>query len=68
MKTSEFFLGPERPLTRDELDAMQSIKAGVKLSEAAYSRLELSDLIAKSLDPGRWALTEAGETRLAEGQ
>jgi hypothetical protein len=65
MHTSQFFLGPERLLTRDELEALLNVKAGVKLSEAAYYRLELADLITKGLR--HWTLTGAGSARLAAG-
>jgi hypothetical protein len=35
MNTSGFFLGPDRELTKDELEALLNVKAGVVNSEWA---------------------------------
>ena len=66
MITSGFFLGPDRVLTKDELEALMEVKAGVLVSEWWYRRLEMADLIEKGL--GGWKLTRAGEYRLAAGK
>ena len=66
MNKSDFFLGPPRDLTRIELDALLHVKAGVRVSDALYYRLELRDLIEEGL--GAWRLTKAGELRLAAGK
>jgi hypothetical protein len=63
MNKTDFFWGPDRELTKDELDALMHIKAGVLVSEWTYTRLESADLIEKGL--GGWRLTMAGEFRLA---
>ena len=66
MNTSGFFLGPDRELTKDELEALLNVKAGVLNSEWAYNRLEMAELIEKGL--GGWKLTRAGEYRLRAGK
>ena len=66
MNTLGFFLGPIRDLTKDELEALMNVKAGVRVSEWAYTKLELDDLVEKGL--GGWKLTQAGEHRLAAGK
>ena len=66
MNTTRFFFGPPRDLTSDELGALQHVKAGVRVSEEMYYKLELRDLIEKGL-PG-WKLTKSGEFRLAAGK
>jgi len=63
MNKSDFFLGPPRDLTREELEALLHVKAGVRVSEGLYYKLELRDLIDKA--PGGWKLTKTGEFRLA---
>jgi hypothetical protein len=66
MTKSDFFLGPPRDLTREELEALLHVKAGVQISEGLYHRLELRDLIEKA--PSGWKLTIAGECRLGAGK
>jgi hypothetical protein len=66
MNTSGFFLGPDRVLTKDELEALVHVKAGVRISERAYTKLEVAELIEKSLEG--WKLTQGGEYRLASGR
>jgi|HubBroStandDraft_2_1064218.scaffolds.fasta_scaffold2315960_1 hypothetical protein len=66
MNTSGFFLGPDSALTKDELEALAHVKAGARVSEGAYQRLEIVDLVEKGL--GGWKLTDAGEYRLAAGK
>ena len=63
---TDFFWGPERDLTKDELAALTDVKAGVRVSEWWYRKLEVADLIEKGL--GGWKLTKAGEFRLAAGK
>ena len=58
MNTLGFYLGPDRDLTKDELEALLNIKAGVRVSEWYYTKLEATDLIEKGL--GGWKLTDAG--------
>ena len=65
-RSYEFFLGPEKDLTRNEVEALMSVKAGVRVSESAYRTLEANDLIEKGL--GGWKLTQAGTFRLAAGK
>jgi hypothetical protein len=62
MGASYFFLGPDRNLTSDELEALMNVKAGVRNSEWFCTKLEAADLIEKGL--GGWQLTRAGEFRL----
>jgi hypothetical protein len=66
MTNSDFFLGPPKDLAKDELEALMHVKAGVRVSEWAYQKLELADLIEKGL--GGWKLTTAGEHRLRAGK
>jgi hypothetical protein len=66
MNTSGFFLGPDRDLTSDELEALLNVKAGVLVSAWWYARLEMADLVEKGLNG--WKLTQAGEYRLAAGK
>jgi hypothetical protein len=66
MTKSDFFLGPPRDLTRDEMDALLHVKAGVRISEGQYYRLVLRDLVQKA--PAGWKLTNTGELRLAAGK
>jgi hypothetical protein len=66
MTKSDLFLGPPRDLTRDELDALLHVKAGVRISDGRYYQLELRDLVAKA--PAGWKLTNTGELRLAAGK
>lgn len=63
MMQPDFFLGRPRDLTREELEALWHVKAGIRISEALYYRLELRDLIKKGFRG--WQLTDAGEFRLA---
>jgi hypothetical protein len=60
------FLGPERDLTKDEIEALMHIKAGVLVSDLACRNLEMENLIERRL--GGWNLTVAGECRLAAGK
>jgi hypothetical protein len=60
-----FYLGPDRDLTKVELEALMNVKAGVLVSEWWYTRLESAELIEKGL--GGWKLTTAGAFRLAAG-
>ncbi len=66
MIRSEFFLGPDRDLTREELEALLHVKAGVRVSEWVYTKLEMADLVETGI--GSWKLTKAGEHRLAAGK
>ena len=66
MSTSGFFLGPDRALSKDEIEALMNFKAGVLVSERYYTKLETADLIGKGL--GGWRLTKAGEYRLRAGK
>jgi hypothetical protein len=66
MKISQFFLGPEGNLSKEQLEALLAMKAGVPLTDSTYLQLELADLIEKGL--GGWVLTKAGEFRLAAGK
>ncbi len=66
MNTSGFFLGPDRDLTDDELEALTHVKAGVLVSEWWYRKLEMAELVEKGL--GGWHVTQAGEHRLAAGK
>jgi hypothetical protein len=61
-----FFWGPDRDLTKDELEALMSVKAGVLITEWFYTKLESADLIEKGL--GGWRLTSAGQYRLSAGK
>ena len=63
---SDFFLGPDRDLTKDEIEALLHVKAGVRLSEWAYTRLQMADLIESGIYG--WKLTQAGDCRLAAGK
>jgi hypothetical protein len=62
MSTSDFFLGPDRDLTNDEIKALTDIKAGVQISQQICHKLELENLVERRL--GGWRLTQAGEFRL----
>jgi hypothetical protein len=66
MTKSDIFLGPPRDLTREELEALLHVKAGVRIFEGLYTKLELRELIVKA--PSGWRLTLAGERRLAAGK
>jgi hypothetical protein len=66
MTTSGFFLGPDRDLTKEELEALMNVKAGVLNSEWFYRKLEMADLIEQGLHG--WQLTKAGEFRLRAGK
>lgn len=66
MTASEFFLGPNRDLTSDELEALLHVKAGVRISQWAHTELEMADLIEKGIHG--WKLTKAGQFRLAAGR
>jgi hypothetical protein len=52
MRKSDFFWGPPKDLTKDELEALMHVKVGVRVSEWAYQRLEVADLIEKGLAAG----------------
>jgi hypothetical protein len=49
MKTSGFFLGPDRDLNDRELEALMNVEAGAFVSEGACTKLEMADLIEKGL-------------------
>ena len=66
MTKSDMFLGPPCDLTGEELKALLHVKAGVRIFEGQYYKLELGDLIEKGL--GGWKLTQSGEFRLAAGK
>ena len=66
MNRSEFFLGPDRDLASDELEALHKIKAGVALPHLTCHKLELENLVERRL--GGWKLTPTGEHRLAAGK
>lgn len=66
MNKSDFFYGPPRDLTPEELDALRHVQACVGISEGLYYRLELRDLIIEA--PRGWQLTKTGEFRLAAGK
>jgi hypothetical protein len=66
MMKPDFFLGPDKDLTKDELEALLHVKAGVRVSEWAYTKLEMVELVEKGLRG--WKLTQAGEHRLAAGK
>jgi len=60
------FWGPDRDLTKDELQALMSVKAGMLVTELFYTKLESEDLIEKGLRG--WRLTASGQYRLAAGK
>jgi hypothetical protein len=64
MNKSQFFLGPERDLTGDEIDALFRIQAGQPVPDRIRHRLEVDELVAAKLSGG-WKLTRAGVFRLA---
>jgi hypothetical protein len=66
MMKSDFFLGPDKDLSKAELEALVHVKTGVRVSEWAYRKLELADLIEEGLRG--WQLTQAGGFRLASGK
>ena len=66
MNRSDFFLGPDRDLTSDEIEALLNVKAGVKLPHLTCHKLELENLVERRL--GGWKLTQTGEHRLAAGK
>jgi hypothetical protein len=66
MNKSRFFLGPDRDLTTDEIQALTRIQAGASVTERARRNLELVELVAEGLDG--WTLTRAGKLRLAQGK
>jgi hypothetical protein len=66
MNDSGFYLGPDRVLAKEELEALTSVKAGVRISEWFYTKLEVAELIEKGL--GGWKLTAGGEYRLRAGK
>ena len=66
MSKSDLFLGPDRDLTKDELEALLHVKAGVRVPDWAYTKLQMADLIEMGIYG--WKLTEAGNFRLAAGK
>ena len=66
MNKTRFFYGPPRDLSREELEALLNIKAGISVADGMCYRLELRDLVEKGLKS--WQLTKAGEHRLAAGK
>jgi hypothetical protein len=64
MNKSQFFLGPERELARDEIEALHRIQAGEAVAPRMRQALEAEELVAKKLGGG-WKLTRAGVFRLA---
>jgi hypothetical protein len=66
MTIFDFFLGPDRDLTNDEIKALTDIKAGVLLPQLTCHKLELENLVERRL--GGWRLTQAGEHRLTAGK
>lgn len=66
MTKSDFFLGPDRDLTKDEIEALLHVKAGVRVPDWAYTKLQMADLIETGIYG--WKLTEAGALRLAAGR
>ena len=62
MRTSNFFLGPDRDLTKEELEALLHVKAGVRVSDWFYTKLQMADLVEQGING--WKLTKAGEFRL----
>ena len=66
MRRSQFFLGPEKELTKDELEALMNVKAGVRVSDFYYTKLQMADLVESGIHG--WKLTWAGECRLATGK
>ena len=54
------------PLTSDEFASLKSVKAGILISKKHQERLKQLKLIDQKL--GGWALTSAGELRLAMGK
>ena len=64
MNKSQFFLGPERDLSGEEIDALNHIQAGQPVAGRIRQRLELDELIVGNLGGG-WKLTRAGVFRLA---
>ena len=53
-------------LSTAELEALMHVKTGVRVSEWAYRKLELADLIEEGLRG--WQLTQAGGFRLESGK
>jgi hypothetical protein len=66
MNTSGIFLGPHRDLTKDEIEALKDIKAGVALPRLTCHKLEFENLVERRL--GGWKLTPTGEFRLDAGK
>ena len=64
MNKSQFFLGPERDLTSDDIDALIHVQAGRAVPAHVRHRLEVDELIVGNLSGG-WTLTRAGVFRLA---
>ena len=60
MNKSPFFLGPDRDLTREELEALLYVKQA-SASLNAYAKLEIAELIEKGIYG--WKLTKAGAFR-----
>jgi hypothetical protein len=66
VSASGFYLGPDRDLRKDELEALRDIKAGVLVSDLTCHKLELENLVERRL--GGWMLTPTGEHRLKAGK
>jgi hypothetical protein len=66
MKTSPFHPGPLEDLTAQEIEAMDAIKAGRKVTATMRQRLEILELAEESLCG--WALTPQGDWRLGQGR
>jgi hypothetical protein len=66
MIRSEFFLGPEWDLTKEEIEPLLHVKAGARVSEWAYTRLEMADLVVRGI--AGWKLTQAGAHLLASAE
>ena len=59
MNKSQFFLGPERDLTGDEIDALFRIQAGQPVPDRIRHRLEVDELVVRSvIRPASAAQTE----------
>ena len=66
MRQSPFHPGPLEELTREEIEAMSSIKQGREIATIMFQRLEMLDLAREQLCG--WALTPEGDWRLGLGR
>ena len=59
MMKSDFFLGPDRDLTKDEIQALLHVKARMRVSEMGLAKLQMAALSSAAFY--RWSSTRAGD-------